>query len=122
MDKKIKTAFSVIVIIISLIVIGFVIKFYVDDRINENKLRSEGEVVKGIVIEKTNYRKFKTYITCKYIYKGRVFHVKEKVNKFESINDVEIEVGDSLDIFVESKKPKNSIVVLESFIYDGKKE
>ena len=121
MNNKNKTFFSIVVIILSSIVIGFVIKYYVDKNNNEKYLKNNGDIIKGVVVERKNYGRHATYITCRYIVKWQEFLIKERVNKFENINDVEIEIGDTLNIFVEPRKPKNSFIDLESFIYGRKK-
>lgn len=122
MNNKNKTFLSNIVIILSLIVIGFVIKYYVDKNNNEEYLKNNGDIIKGVVVERKNYGRHTTYIKCRYIVKGKDFLIKERVNKFENINGVEIEIGDTLNIFVELGKPKNSFIDLESFIYGRRKK
>lgn len=121
MNNKNKTFFSIIVIILSSIVIGFVIKYYVEENNNEKYLKNNGDIIKGVVVERKNYGRYTTYITCRYIVKGQELLIKKRVNKFEYVNDVEIEIGDTLNVFVEPRKPKNSFIDLESIIYDSKK-
>ncbi len=118
---KNKTFISIIVIILSLIIIGFVVNYVLDKYNNEEYLKNNGNIIKGIVVERIKYRKYSTYIKCRYIIKGSQFFAKKKVDKFEYVNDVEIEIGDTLNVFVEPREPKNSFIDLESIIYDRKK-
>jgi uncharacterized protein YneF (UPF0154 family) len=122
MSESGKTVLSILVIIISLIILGFVLKFYLSDIENEHYLKNNGKLIKGIVVEKKHGRKSKTYITCKYVYNNRNYYIKENVNKFEYLHDVEINVGDSLGIFIESKNPKNSVIDLNNLIMKEKKD
>ncbi len=111
-----KTIPYIIIIFLSLIIVGFIIEYYYDKNSNFNHLKKQGKCIDGIVYERKNYGKHTTYISCKYSVNKMTFSVRERVNKFENINRIRIEIGDTLKVFFEKRNPNNSVIDLESVL------
>lgn len=120
MSKFGHNIYLTIIIVLLLIVAVPLINYFIEKNNNETFLTEKGEKAMGIVVERSSLGEFSNYIKCKFVVREKYFSSKIKVDGFEYKNDIEINIGDSVNIFYEKRNPRNNLIDLKSIIDERK--